>query len=258
MASNALSNSAYYSVVPALEARERERLILDHLPNVRWIAMRIHDRISGAVSLDDLVSAGTIGLINAVDSYDPKYNVKLKTYAEYRIRGAILDSIRGLDGVPAHKRKRLKEIEGAIAAAEQRLQRVPSEEEIAAELSISLAEYQSALAELRGVTLGSLDEVADGFSESRLLRYVSQDEENQPARILERAELEKLLVDAVSKMPRLERTILTLYFKEEQNLQEIAQILGLHTTRVCQLKAQALLRLRAYVVKKWPSTRGIL
>ncbi len=129
-------------VLPALEAEERERLILDHLSNVRWIAMRIHERISGAVSLDDLVSAGTIGLINAVDSYDPKFNVKLKTYAEYRIRGAILDSIRGLDGVPAHKRKRLKEIETAIAAAEQRLQRVPSEEEIAVELRVSLAEYQ--------------------------------------------------------------------------------------------------------------------
>jgi RNA polymerase sigma factor for flagellar operon FliA len=258
MASNALSNPAFYTVVPALQTDERERLILDHLPNVRWIAMRIHDRISGAVSLEDLVSAGTIGLINAVDSYDPKYNVKLKTYAEYRIRGAILDSIRGLDGIPAHKRKRLKEIETAISAAEQRLQRVPSEEEIAAELHVPLSEYQVALAELRGVSLGSLDEVADGFSESRLLRYVAQDDEQQPARILERAELEKLLVDAVNRMPRLEKTILTLYFKEEQNLQEIAQILGLHTTRVCQLKAQALLRLRAYVVKKWPSNRGVL
>ena len=106
--------------------------------------MRIHEKIGGAVGLDDLVSAGVIGLINAVDSYDPKFNVKLKTYAEHRIRGAILDSIRGLDGIPVHKRKRLKEIEAAIAAAEQRLQRVPAEEEIAGELNIPLAEYQDA------------------------------------------------------------------------------------------------------------------
>jgi RNA polymerase sigma factor for flagellar operon FliA len=103
-----------------------------------------------------------------------------------------------------------------------------------------------------------LDEVTDGFSESKLLRYVADAEEEQPGRILERAELENLVADAVTKMPRLERTILTLYFKEEQNLQEIAQILGIHTTRVCQLKSQAVLRLRAYVSKKWPSTRGIL
>lgn len=251
-----MANTAFYAPIPATD--ERERLILEHLPNVRWIAIRIHERLGGAVSLDDLVSAGVIGLINAVDSFDPSFNAKLKTYAEHRIRGAILDSIRGLDGIPPHKRKRLKQVEAAIVTAEQRLQRVPTEEEIAAELRIPLAEYQSSLAELRGVSLGSLDEVAEGSSESRLLRYLPQDEENQPARILERAELEKLLAEAIDKMPKLERTILTLYYKEEQNLQDIAEILGIHTTRVCQLKSQAVLRLRAYVNKKWPSTRGIL
>jgi RNA polymerase sigma factor FliA len=258
MATNILSNTAMYAPTPALPTEERERLILEHLSHVRWIAMRIHEKIGGAVSLDDLVSSGVIGLINAVDSYDPKFNVKLKTYAEHRIRGSILDSIRGLDGIPVHKRKRLKEVEAAIAATEQRLQRVPTEEEIASELKIPLAEYQEMLGDLQGVSLGSLDEVADGFSESKLLRYVAHDEESLPTRILERAELEKLLAEAVNKMPRLERTILTLYYKEEQNLHEIAEILGIHTTRVCQLKSQAVLRLRAYVVKKWPSTRGIL
>ena len=249
-------NTAFYAPPPATD--ERERLILEHLPSVRWIAIRIHERLGGSVALDDLISSGVIGLINAVDSFDPAFNTKLKTYAEHRIRGAILDSIRGLDGIPPHKRKRMKQVEAAIATAEQRLQRVPTEEEIAAELQISLAEYQTTLAELRAVSLGSLDEVADGNSESRLLRYVVQDEENQPARIFERAQLQKLLADAVEKMPKLERTILTLYYKEDQNLQDIAEILGIHTTRVCQLKSQAVLRLRAYVNKKWPSTRGIL
>lgn len=258
MATNVLAGSAAYQSGSSIPSGEREQLILEHLPNVRWIAMRIYDKIGGAVSLDDLASAGTIGLINAVDSFDPKYNVKLKTYAEHRIRGAILDSIRGLDGIPAHKRKRLKEIEAAITAVEQRLQRAPTEEEVAAELDVPLAEYQSSLSELRAVNLGSLDEVADGFSESKLLRFASQDEDSQPARILERAELEKVLADGVSKMPKLEKTILTLYYKEQQNLQEIAEILGLHTTRVCQLKAQAVLRLRAYMLKKWPNTRGVL
>ena len=258
MATNALTNAAFYTPTSAIEAGERERLILDHLAHVRWVAMRIYEKIGGAVSLDDLVSAGVIGLINAVDSYDPKFNVKLKTYAEHRIRGSILDSIRGLDGIPAHKRKRLKELEAAISAAEQRLKCAPGEEDIAAELNVSLSTYQEMLAELRSISLGSLDEIADGFSESKLLRYVAHDEESVPARILERAELEKLLIDAVNKMPRLERTILTLYYKEEQNLQEIAQILGIHTTRVCQLKSQAILRLRSYVMKKWPSNRGIL
>lgn len=251
-----MTNAAFYA--PASATEERERLILEHLPNVRWIAIRIHEKLSGSVSLDDLISAGVIGLINAVDSFDPSFNAKLKTYAEHRIRGAILDSIRGLDGVAPHKRKRLKQMEAAITAAEQRLQRVPTEEEIAAELQIPLSEYQNSLAELRSVSLGSLDEIAEGSSESKLLRFVPQDEENQPSRILERAELEKLLAEGVAKMPKTERLILTLYYKEEQNLQDIAEILGIHTTRVCQLKSQAVLRLRAYMSKKWPSTRGIL
>src|SRR6202167_5006075 len=158
MASNLLANAAFYTSTP-LETGERDRLILENLPHVRWVAMRIHEKIGGAVSLEDLVSSGVIGLIHAVDSFDPKYNVKLKTYAEHRIRGSILDSIRGLDGIPAHKRKQLKNIEAPIASAEQRLQRVPGEEEIAAEMNLSLAEYQDALAEVRAVSLGSLDEI---------------------------------------------------------------------------------------------------
>src|SRR3984893_2801298 len=137
MASNLLANAALYNSTPTLDSGERERLILEHLSHVRWIAMRIHEKIGGAVSLEDLVSSGVIGLINAVDSYDPKFNVKLKTYAEHRIRGSILDSIRGLDGIPAHKRKHLKHIEAAIASAEQRLQRVPGEDEIAGEMNIT-------------------------------------------------------------------------------------------------------------------------
>jgi len=112
------------------------------------------------------------------------------------------------------------------------------------------------LSELRAVSLGSLDEVGDGFSESKLLRFVAQDPESQPSRILERSELKSLLADGISKMPKQEKIILSLYYQEQQNLQEIAEILGLHTTRVCQLKSQAVLRLRAYMLKKWPAGRG--
>jgi RNA polymerase sigma factor FliA len=253
---NVLANAAY-GASGAGSAEERERLILEHLASVRWLALRIHEKIGGAVSLEDLISAGTIGLIHAVDAFDPNCNVKLKTYAEHRIRGAILDSIRGLDGIPAHKRKRLKEIESAILTVEQRVQRAPTEDEVATELNMSLSAYQDALAELRAVSLGSLDEVADGFSESKLLRFIAQDEESQPSRILERAELQKVLEEGINKMPKQEKTILSLYYKEQQNLQEIAEILGLHTTRVCQLKSQAVLRLRTYMLKKWPADRGM-
>jgi len=145
----------------------------------------------------------------------------------------------------------------AIAAVENRLQRTPTEEEIAAELNMPVAEYQETLLELRGVSLGSLDEVPEGRSENRLLQFISQDEENLPARILERAELQKLLASAIGKMPKVERTILTLYYKEDQNLRDISEVLGIHVTRVCQLKSQAVMRLRTYMLQKWPSTRGV-
>src|SRR5438874_13594165 len=122
-------------------AEVREQLILEHLPQVRLIARRIHDRLPESVSLEDLISTGIVGLISAIDRFDASHNVKLKTYAEYKIRGAILDSLRGLDWAPRQQRKRSKQIEAAIVAAEHRLNRTASEEEIAHELGLDLAEY---------------------------------------------------------------------------------------------------------------------
>src|SRR5690349_19393133 len=148
------------------KAEERERLILEHLPQVRLIARRIHERLPESVSLEDLISTGTLGLIAAIDRFDPSHNVKLKTYAEYKIRGAILDSLRGLDWAPRQQRKRSKQIEAAIARIEQRVQRTPTEEEIAAELGLNMEEYHDWLVDIRGVNLGSL-ECANPEEESR-------------------------------------------------------------------------------------------
>src|SRR5512142_604150 len=126
-----------YAVSEMINDDEREQLILEHLPQVRLIARRIQERLPENISLEDLVSTGIIGLISAIDNFDPRHNVKLKTYAEYKIRGAILDSLRGLDWAPRQKRRRAKKIEAAIASAEQNLKRSPTEDEIAAELDIS-------------------------------------------------------------------------------------------------------------------------
>lgn len=250
------ANALAYTDQAAAPATDREQLIMEHLPQVRWIAMRIHEKLPETTSLEDLVSVGIIGLINAIDNFDPGYNVKLKTYAEHKIRGAILDSIRGMDGVAPHKRRRVKQIQAAIEAVEQREQRAPSEEEIAAELGISVREYQDWLLDIKAISIGSLDAVPDQGG-AGLLNFVSDTEENAPNRILERAELERLVQEGLQKMPRIERTVLDLYFREEQNMREIAPILNLHITRVSQLKAQAILRLRAYIEKRWPRHRGI-
>src|SRR6266540_2892289 len=123
-----------YSICDEMTNEERERLILEHLPQVRLIARRIQERLPESISLDDLISTGVIGLISAIDNFDSSHNVKLKTYAEYKIRGAILDSLRGLDWAPRQKRRKSKQIEEAISIVEQRLQGAPSEEDIALQL----------------------------------------------------------------------------------------------------------------------------
>lgn len=241
-----------------LSEPEREQLILEHLPQVRLIARRIHERLPESVSLDDLISAGTIGLISAIDRFDPSLNVKLKTYAEYKIRGAILDSLRGLDWAPRQQRKRAKQIEAAISTAEQRLKRTPTEDEIAAQLGLSLEEYYEWLVEIRGLSLGSLEAASSEEDQNHdLLRFVSGDEEEWPSRVLERSELQKLLAEAIARMPDIERTVLSLYYYEELTLREISKIVRLHESRISQLKSQAILRLRSYMERRWPTMRGV-
>ncbi len=246
---------------PAAEsesAAERERLILEHLPQVKLIATRIHERLPQSVSVEDLVSAGIIGLITAIDHFDPGMNVKLKTYAEYKIRGAILDSLRELDWAPRNKRRKAKLIEAAILMAEKKHSRTPTEEEIAEQLSITLSEYHEWLVEVRAVNLARLEHAGSGDGEVvDALRFISDDEERWPSSLLERAELERLVSAALERMPRVERTILTLYYYEELMLRQIAEVLKMHETRVSQLKSQAILRLRAYLRARWPSKGGM-
>ncbi|MBE0656427.1 MAG: FliA/WhiG family RNA polymerase sigma factor [Bryobacteraceae bacterium] len=247
----------YQATAAALTSEERERVIIEHLPQVRLIARRIHERLPDSVNLEDLVSTGVVGLISAIDRFDPGQNVKLKTYAEYKIRGAILDSLRGLDWAPRQQRRRSKRIEQAVSVLEQRLKRAPAEEEIAAEVGVTLEEYHEWLGEVRGLSLGSLDQHAPEEEGRDLLRFVSGSDEDLPSKLLERSELRRLLAQAISRMPYVERTVLGLYYQEELTLREIAKVVDLHESRVSQLKTQAIVRLRAFMRKKWPTERGI-
>jgi RNA polymerase sigma factor for flagellar operon FliA len=198
-----------------------------------------------------------LGLISAIDNFDPVHNVKLKTYAEYKIRGAILDSLRGLDWAPRQKRRKSKQIEAAIAVAEQRLQAPPPEEDIAAELGITLEEYHEWLVEIRGLNLASL-EYAGSDQGKDLLHYLPDTNESLPSALLERAELEKLLASSIERIPAIEKTVLSLYYHEELTLREIAQVVNLHESRISQLKSQAIVRLRTQLAEQWPTTRGMV
>ncbi len=231
----------------------RERRILEHLPQVKLIAARIAERLPDSVSVDDLISAGTLGLINAVDQFNPNLDIKLKTYAEHKIRGAILDSLRSIDWAPRNKRRKAKQIEAAITEMEKKLQRAPEEPEVAAQLGVSLEEYRRWLVETRGLNLAPLEQASSGGGEgSDVLRFISDESEEWPLQQLERSELRRLLIETIERLPEVERTIITLYYRRELTLRQIAAVVELHETRVSQLKSQAILRMRASIRSRWP------
>ena len=229
----------------------RDALVLKYIPLVRMIAKRIHGRCPPNVSLDDLVSTGVIGLLEAINNFDPSLNVQLKTFAERRIRGAILDGMRDMDWAPRETRRKAKLIESAIRAAAQRFGREPVEEEIAAELQLAPAEYHSWLGGIQAIDLQRLDCVSAEGEECSLLTFVADDQENWPSKILERSELERLLAVAIERIPKIERVILNLYYFEELSLNEISQVVKLHLSRVAQLRVQAVLRLRSHLQRVW-------
>ncbi len=239
------------------ELKSREALILEHMPQVRLIARKIYERLPDSISLDDLVSAGVLGLISAIDCFDPGHNVKLKTYAEYKIRGAILDSLRDLDWAPRQRRRLAKQIEAAIARVEQQVQTTASDEQIAAEMGVTLDVYHQYLVDTQGLTLGSLEYASNEDDGRELLSYLADEEAELPSQTYEQRELERLLAEAIRRLPPIESAILGFYFQEELTLREIAKIVHLHESRISQLKTQAVLRLRTSLRRSWPTERGI-
>lgn len=241
---------------PSLPATERDELILDHLPRVRWIARQIHQHLPVSVLLEDLVSVGIVGLIEAVDRYDPAMNVKLKTFADYRIRGAILDSIAELDGVPAHKRSKAKRFETVVVELEQKLHRTPNSEEIAAELGISMTEYFEWIQDIRGVSMNSLGCAYDnGHGWFSLADTLADAEQSLPFDVAAEREMRELLDQAIRALPPQERKVMILYFRHGWCLREIAASIHVHITRVSQLKTQATERLRQYMTLRWNTGR---
>lgn len=235
--------SAPPATPPKLSREEREALILKTMPLVYSIAKRLTGSLSHEISMEDLVSAGTVGLIKAVDHYDPALETSLVTYASHRIRGAMLDSIRAADWVPRRQRGHIKRIQNAIGSAQQKHQRLDvTEQEIAAELQTSVEAYRDELASISVVRVVSIDETErEGTNAAEM---TAEDEAQQPSAILERAELQTLLAGAIRHLSEEERMVLHLYYEENLSPQEIARVMSLPARRVYQLKAQAILRLR--------------
>jgi RNA polymerase sigma factor FliA len=229
-----------------LDDSQREKLLLEHLPQVQYIARRIHDRVPPQVLLEDLVHAGILGLMDAVKKYDPSKNVQLKHYAEFRIRGAILDSLRQVDWSPRTLRRQARRLEQAISECKAKFKRDPTEPEIAAQLGVTLENLQHLLGDLRGLDIGSLQAETNeaGFGED-FLQSRPGTEEDDPYHQTLRSEMTTLLGRAVGELPEREREVLALYHYEELTMKEVGAVLGIGESRVSQIHTTALLRLRA-------------
>jgi RNA polymerase sigma factor for flagellar operon FliA len=223
---------------------EQERVLLEHLPIVRFLARRIHERLPQHVDIEDLVSAGVVGLMDAFAKFDPAKKVQFRSYAQFRIRGAILDSLRTLDWSPRELRRKGRAVEEAIRVLTARMGHAPGEGDVAGEMGLGLDEYQQLLGELKGLEIGTLhvEHNEDGGEEE--LAYVPGRPEDDPLFKCLRGELEGRLTEAIAKLPDRERLVMTLYYFEEMTMREIGLALGVVESRVSQVHASAVVHLR--------------
>lgn len=228
--------------------QQRDELIVDHLPLVKYLAQRMVTKLPPSVEVNDLVSAGVLGLMDAVEKYEAERGVKFKTYAEQRIRGAMIDSLRSMDWAPRSLRRKERALEKAYATVEQTKGRTASDDEVARELNLDIEELHRWLTDLNGVSLGGFNNCgSDEDSQAEptdLLQYVPDREENIPYYIFEREELREQLSAAIDNLPEKERMVISLYYYEELTMKEIGTVLGVNESRISQLHTKAVLRLK--------------
>jgi RNA polymerase sigma factor for flagellar operon FliA len=227
----------------------RDRLIVTYAPLVKYVAGRLGSGLPAHVDDEDLVSYGLLGLIGAIERYDPERDVKFETYAIARIRGAIIDELRALDWVPRSVRSRARDIERAIGELEAKLGRVPSDEEIAGKLGLTTEELDESLSEISRSSIAALDELwtisGSGGDQVALIDTIEDTDAPDPQGALSQVELREAIADSIARLPEREKLVVTLYYYEELTLREIGEVLGVTESRVSQLHTKAILRLKA-------------
>jgi RNA polymerase sigma factor for flagellar operon FliA len=229
----------------------RERLILTYAPLVKYVAGRVASGLPSHVDESDLVQYGLLGLIGAVERYDPGRDVKFETYAIARIKGSIIDELRAMDWVPRSLRARARDIERAISALEARLGRAPNDEELAKKLGMTQADLDESLSEIGRSSIAALDELwtvsSSGDDRVPLIDSIEDTHGPEPQSALAETELKETLGEAIARLTERERLVVTLYYYEELTLREIGEVLGVTESRVSQLHTKAVLRLKAHV-----------
>ncbi len=222
----------------------RERLILHYSPLVKYVAGRVGAGLPRSVDQNDLASYGLFGLIDAIDKFELERGFKFETYAINRIKGAILDELRALDWVPRSVRSRARRIETTIAELEHRLQRAPTEEELAQTLEMEVGDLQSALAEIGRSGIGALDDLVGSDTNTSVGDLLADPDGVSPEAAFQAEETRESLVGAINKLPERERLVVTLYYYEGMTLSEIGDVLGVTESRVCQIHAKTMMSLR--------------
>ena len=227
----------------------REQIVPEHQPLIRYIVNRIAVRLPSHIDLDDLHNTGVIGLMDAIEKYDPGKNCKFKTYAEFRIKGAILDQLRSLDWVPRSVRQKSRRLERAYGEVEQRLGRVASDDEVADSLGLQIEKFHELLNQVRGISLVNLEEIrginSDGDRAGTFADIVEDVNSENPFASVKLTEMKHVIADTIGTLPEKERLVISLYYYEDLNMKEIGGILGITESRVCQIHTKSVLRLRA-------------
>lgn len=226
-----------------------ESRIKEFAPLVRKMAYHLATRLPASVQIDDIIQAGLIGLMDAANRFEESQGNRFETYATQRIRGAMIDELRQNDWLPRSLRRSLRQIDKAMHTLEQRLGRAPVESEIARELGISLSEYQTQLQEAKGHQLLHLDDFGEDSGDDFLERH-HPDERDDPLARLADSRFRQALIDAIELLPEREKLLMSLYYEEEMNFKEIAAVLDVSESRICQLHSQAVARLRTKL-KNW-------
>src|SRR3954449_2038633 len=231
------------------DEKARERLVLAYAPLVKYVAGRMSSGLPSHVEEADLISYGLLGLISAIERFEPEREIKFETFAITRIKGSIIDELRSLDWVPRSVRTKAREIERANAKLEHELHRAPTDQEMAEQLGVDVEEFQESLVRISNSSVVALDElwtVSDASGDQvSLLDTIQDHDAPDPERVLDASELKDRLAEAISSLPDREKIVITLYYYENLTLREIGEVLGVTESRVSQLHTKAVLRLKS-------------
>jgi RNA polymerase sigma factor for flagellar operon FliA len=243
--------NTFFSQTEPLSADKRNELILTYTPLIKYIAARLASRLPAQVSLDDLISCGIIGLIDAINKFDVSKNVQFKTYAEFRVKGAMLDELRALDWVPRSIRRKTTDLEKTYADIEKQVGRPATDEEVAETMGLSLDDFYKLLDETKSVSFMDIEFLRQKTTEANdpTLAETFAMDDRDPFTAINLAQIRELIANAISDLPEKEKLTVALYYQDELTMKEIGEVLGYTESRISQMHSKAMFRLRAKLKK---------